>query len=97
MSGKQIWKAAEKVTGKAGDVNAAFLLASAQVGASPEKVRKLIGITREDARALASKARKAGLWVGRKVAGAEWFEKDGGTAFVMDCLVLEGILERVSG
>lgn len=95
MRGDQIWEIAEKITGRPRDMTAAFLLASIQVGTSVERVRKLIGIRQSDARDLAKKAIAAGLWVDDKVAGAEWFEENGGTALIMDCLVLEGLLELV--
>lgn len=96
MSGRQIWAEARRLTGvdNIASTSAAFLLASALVGASAEKVRRRLQMTRADARSLAKKARASGIWVGRRIAGAEWFEKDGGLSLVMDAMVLDGLLER---
>lgn len=90
-----IWDDAKRLGGE--DPSAvALLMASAIVGANADRVASAIKMPRAKARQLAAIARKNQIWVGSKVAGAEWFGKGGGTALTMDALVLEGLLEKAT-
>lgn len=70
-----------------------ILLSSAIVGPNIKKIAKFAHIPRKDVRERAVNLRKNKVWVGGHVY-AEWFEKDGGIAFICDALVADGLVKR---
>lgn len=72
-----------------------ILLSSLVVGTSIKALHKFTGIHAEFIRERSKRLRKGRVWVGGKVDCNEWFEGGGGIAFICDCLVADGLLNRV--
>lgn len=94
-----IWREARKVTGTKGmdadAVAAAVLLASSIKGPDEKSIAEWLGIAIDEIEPLAINLRANGVWrKDGKVAGAEWFGKDGGIALLCDVGVAKGLLRR---
>ena len=72
---------------------AEVLLASAVWGPNADRIAGLIQQPRSKVRPIGKVIRKKGIWKGDKVY-CEWFEKDGGVAFMMDVNVAAGFMEK---
>lgn len=73
-----------------------FLLAALeQRTVSYVRIHRRTGIDLSECREFLASAKAFKIFQGYKIAGANWFEDEtGGTAFVLDSLVLSGLLER---
>ena len=72
----------------------AFLLASAIVGPCVRRIATFLRMPLSQAQDFGRLARRGRIWQGARVAGAEWFEKDGGIALCLDTAVVLGLLQR---
>lgn len=79
--------------GEHGYITYLILLSSIVVGPNIKKIAKFAHIPRESVRERSVNLRQNGVWKQGKVY-AEWFEKDGGIAFVCDSMVADGLLKR---
>lgn len=66
----------------------------------PSKISKYFGIDRKKVDAYMSRAKAQGILVpkwkkGKHIVHCNWFdEKEGGTAFILDVLTVQGMVER---
>lgn len=76
---------------------ARFLLASYVDGANIRKIARRTQEPISAIKALAERAREVGLWEGRSLAIGDYSEKDGVGMISLwaDCLVMEGMLQKV--
>lgn len=59
------------------------------------EIARRTGLTNEECLTWCRKAREQNIFVGRRIAGREWFDEEtGGVAFIMDAMCLVGILKR---
>lgn len=70
-----------------------ILLASAIVGPNITKIMKFTGYSRAEVSKRAKNCRKNKIWVKDKVS-CDWLDENGGIAFICDCMVADGILQR---
>jgi len=74
---------------------AVILLSALVVGAEQRRIAKFTGIPISTIRPLATRLRKAKIWVGGTTC-CNWFvEPNGAMSFWMDVCVAEGLVERV--
>ena len=73
------------------------LVAALSVGANADRIAKFTGYNRDEVRVMAKRARAGKLWIGHNRFDIDpWFQEEGGNiAFTLDCMVVEGTLERV--
>ena len=72
----------------------AILLASLVVGARNKAIAEFLDIPVHRVRKRSRNLRRNNIWQGVKVAADAWFKKpDGGTSFIMDSLVADGLME----
>lgn len=69
------------------------LLSSAFLGPSIPDISDFTGVPEEQISEWASNLERSGIWRGGKVY-VDWFDKDGGVAFLCDTLVMQGLLKR---
>jgi hypothetical protein len=74
--------------------SAIFLLGSAIAGPNADKIQRVTKLPRLRCRQYSRTARENKIFVGSKIA-AEWYKKDGGIAFWLDCMTLDGLMKRV--
>ena len=76
--------------------NSLVLLAGVYVGHSDTRIAKFAGLSRGFVIPRKKKLLKAGIWYGDNLTNAQWCEKDGDVAFLLDIMVLDGTVERVT-
>jgi hypothetical protein len=69
------------------------LLGALETGANADSVARFIHQPRRIVRVIGNRLRRNKVWQGNKTC-CEWFEKDGGISFCMDCSVGMGFLEK---
>lgn len=74
-----------------------FLLGAASAGTVDYRaIARTTGLPRQEAKQLSEKARTTGIFSGRRIAGGDWLDEEtGGVAFILDAMVLAGLLKRV--
>jgi len=70
-----------------------ILLSSVNVGPNIKKIAKFTGYKRSEIAKRSKNLRENSVWVKDKVS-CDWFEKDGSLAFILDCMVADGTLQR---
>ena len=73
---------------------AKILLSSVFLGTNVKRISKVMEIPIKQVKMREDNLRKNNVWIGEKVAGSEWFEKNGGVAFWLDTLVADGLVKR---
>jgi hypothetical protein len=84
---------------KEGDLSfetSVILLSSLVVGTSIKALHKFTGIPAACIRDRSRRLRAGKVWVGGKIDCDEWFEDGGGVAFICDCMVADGIMNRAT-
>ena len=72
------------------------LVAALSVGANADRIAKFTGYNRDEVRVMAKRARAGKLWIGHNRFDIDsWFQEGGQIAFTLDCMVVQGKLERV--
>lgn len=70
------------------------LLSSAVTGADVEELIRFTGWPADEIRGMVTIFEEKGIWKDGKVY-ANWFGSDGGLNFVLDCAVVDGLVQRV--
>ena len=70
------------------------LLAGLHVGANADSIARFIKQPRSKVREIGKRLRKNFVWQGSKTY-CDWFEKDGGVSFCLDCCIGMGWMEKV--
>ena len=74
-------------------IPALILLTALDCGANADRISKDCGIPRATCRAIGKRLRETGIWKGGLTC-CEWFEKNGGVAFILDVNVALGFMNR---
>lgn len=94
---KEILRMDANLSRDSDEFRAALILMSAlQVGTTISALVTFTGLPRKSVSWIVANIRRNGIFTRRgQIRGAEWFEKDGGTAFWMDCCCALGWLKKV--
>lgn len=72
-----------------------ILIAAATQGTTDaDKIARFMKFPYRPVRERVRRARENGIFIGHKINGSEWFDKDGGVALLLDGAVLDGYLVK---